>query len=135
MKILKGTVTSGYGIATPNLNPVIELIKARTGFAHLEPGTLNLKLREDYIVEPEQLIAAEEYVGEALKLKRCLIGGRKAIIVRPEKHETEPNYGHGKAYIEIMSAVHLRSGLKLKDDEEIDVEVDGDDEWWNSGLN
>ena len=134
MKIFKGTVTNGYGIAAHNLDRVKKLTETRIGFAALERGTLNLRLREDYIVEPEQLITAEEYGGEALKLKRCLIGGRKAIIVRPEKHETEPNYGHGKAYLEIMSAVHLRSGLKLKDGQEIEVEVDGDDAWWNSGI-
>jgi CTP-dependent riboflavin kinase len=134
MKIFKGTVTNGYGIATPNLNRVTELIKTRMGFADLEQGTLNLRLQEDYIVEPDALITAEEYGGEALKLKRCLIGGHKALIVRPEKHETVPGYGHGKAYLEIMSAVHLRSGLKLKDGHVIKVEVDGDDQWWNSGM-
>jgi CTP-dependent riboflavin kinase len=134
MRAFTGTVVKGVGIATANLNRVIDLIQARMEFASLEPGTLNLRLREDYIVEPRQLITAEEYGGEALKLKRCLICGRKAIIVRPEKHETVPGYGHGKAYLEIMSAVHLRSGLKLKDGQEIEVEVDGDDSWWKSGI-
>lgn len=71
MRIFVGTVADGVGLATPNLDRVKELIEARAGFAHLESGTLNLKLREDYIVEPEQLITAEEYGGEALKLKRC----------------------------------------------------------------
>jgi CTP-dependent riboflavin kinase len=134
MKILKGTVTNGYGIATPNLNPVMELIKTRMGFADLEQGTLNLRLQEDYIVEPEQLITAEEYGGEALKLERCLIGGRKALIVRPEKHETVPGYGHGKAYLEIMSAVHLRNTLKLSKGDVVEVQIEGDENWWESGF-
>jgi CTP-dependent riboflavin kinase len=134
MKIFKGTVTNGYGIATLNLDPVMELIKTRMGFADLEQGTLNLRLQEDYIVEPEQLITAEEYGGEALKLKRCLIAGRKAIIVRPGKHETEPNYGHGKAYFEIMASVHLRSALKLSNGDVVEVQIEGDEGWWNSGI-
>jgi CTP-dependent riboflavin kinase len=134
MKIFKGTVTNGYGIAASNLNRVKKLIETRMRFAALEPGTLNLRLQEDYIVEPEQLITAEEYVGEAVKLKRCLIGGRKAIIVRPEKHETEPGYGHGKAYLEIMSAVHLRNTLKLSNGDVVEVQIDGDDQWWKAGI-
>jgi CTP-dependent riboflavin kinase len=134
MRTLEGTVTTGCSIATRNLKHVMELIKTRMGFANLEKGTLNLKLQEEYIVEPDGLISAEEYGGEALKLKRCLIHGRKAIIVRPEKHETVPGYGHGKAYLEIMGAVHLRSGLNLKDGHEVKVEIEGDDEWWNSGT-
>jgi CTP-dependent riboflavin kinase len=134
MRLLAGIVVDGVGLATPNLDRVKELIEARTGFAHLESGTLNLRLREDYIVEPEQLITPEEYGGEALKLKRCLIGGRKALIVRPEKHETVLGYGHGKAYLEIMSAVHLRTALKLSNGDVVEVQIDGDEHWWESGI-
>jgi CTP-dependent riboflavin kinase len=134
MRIFAGIVVDGCRLATPNLNRVMDLIKARMGFATLEPGTLNLRLQEDYIVEPEQLITADEYGGEALKLKRCLIGGRKALIVRPEKHETVPGYGHGKAYLEIMCPVHLRSTLEMSNGDPVEVQVDGDHDWWESGI-
>ena len=70
----------------------------------------------------------------SIKLKRCLIGGREAIIIRPENHKTEPGYGHGKAYLEIMSPVHLRNTLKLGNDDVVDVQIDGDEHWWKSGI-
>jgi CTP-dependent riboflavin kinase len=57
----------------------------------------------------------------------------KAIIMRPHTHETLSNFGHGPAHLELMSPFHLKSILGLKAGDEISVEVEGDEDWWNSG--
>jgi hypothetical protein len=56
-----GIVTAGYGQAAPNLAPVMALIEARTGLSRLVPGTLNVKIHEEYIVCPHALVNPYEY--------------------------------------------------------------------------
>ncbi|MGC2526610.1 MAG: DUF120 domain-containing protein [Candidatus Acidiferrum sp.] len=140
MKLLLGTVTSGYGMATANLNPVMALIAARTGLADLVPGTLNVTLREDYIVPADALILPHEYpynqhshLGETIKLQRSLVSGYKAIIVRPDSHEIGAGQFHGKAYLELMGQIHFRSALGLQDGSIVEVQVEGGDLLWLSG--
>jgi hypothetical protein len=53
--------------------------------------------------------------------------------MRPDTHESRPNYGHGKAHLEIMSPIHFKSTLGLNENSEIEVEVEGDENWWRSG--
>jgi CTP-dependent riboflavin kinase len=140
MKLLLGTVTTGYGMATPNLNPVMHLIASRIGLPHLAPGTLNVTLPEAYIVPADALILPHEYpynqqshLGETIKLQRCLVSGYRAIIVRPDSHEIGAGQFHGKAYLELMGQIHFRSALNLEDGSLIEVQVKGDDPWWLSG--
>lgn len=135
MKILTGHVSSStFGVAAKNLTGVMHLIEARTGLAKLKPGTLNVRIQEEYIVIADATISPQEYgFQETIKLQRCLVSGLKAIIMRPDTHETRPNWGHGKAHLELMSPFHLRSALSLNDGDKVAVQVEGDDDWWNSG--
>ncbi len=140
MKLFLGTVTSGYGMATANLNPVMALLAARTGLADLVPGTLNVTLPEDYIVPAGAVILPHEYpfnkhsnLGETIKLQRCLVSGYRAIIVRPDSHEIGAGHFHGKAYLELMGQIHFRSALGLQDGSIVEVQVEGGDLWWLSG--
>ena len=84
MRIVRGVVASGYGIAEQNLERVLPLIIERTGLPSVVPGTLNVRINEPYIVRPDAMIAAAEYNGsEEIKLQRCRIGAIRAIIMRP----------------------------------------------------
>lgn len=141
MRLFPGAVTGGYGMATPNLNPVLSLIESRLGLPNLVPGTLNVSIPEDYIVPAGALILPHEYpynrqsnLGETIKLQRCLVAGYKAIIVRPDSHELGAGQFHGKACLELMGQIHFRSTLGLRDGSVIEVQVEGDDLWWLSGL-
>ncbi len=135
MKTLIGQISSTtFGVATRNLAGVMSLIEKRMGLANLVQGTLNIKIQEDYIVIPDAIISPQEYgLPETIKLQRCLISGYKAIIMRPDTHEIRPNWGHGKAHLELMSPFHLRTTLGLKDGDAVAVQVEGDEDWWNSG--
>ncbi len=141
MKILSGIVTTGYGAATPNLAPVMALIEARTGLANLAPGTLNVKIREEYIVRPDALINPAEYplnrethLGETIKFQRCLVAGYKGLIMRPDSHEIGAGQFHGKSYLELMGQKHFRTLLHLVDESAVEIQVEGDAAWWQSGI-
>lgn len=130
MKTFVGTVISGYGMATPNLNPVIPLIESRIGLDHLVPGTLNVTIPGEYIVTADALILPDEYpfnkksnLGETIKLQRCLVAGHQAIIVRPDSHERGDGQFHGKAYLELMGQIHFRSALGLTDGSTVEIQV------------
>jgi CTP-dependent riboflavin kinase len=136
MKIFLGTVTSGYGMATRNLDPVMSLIESRIGLRNLVPGTLNVHIPEEYIVPPDALILPDEYpynrqsgLGETIKLQRCLIAGHKGLIVRPDSHELGSGQFHGKAYLELMGQIHFRTALHLTDGSPIEIQVSGNHPW------
>ena len=134
MRILRGTVTGkGYGVAGDNLLPSTRLILERTGLPALEKGTLNLSIPEPYIVSADARLVGDEYcTGETIKFQRCVIRGLRALIMRPETHETIPGFGHGLAHLELMSEYHLTRRLGLTPGSEVDVEVEGDETWWSS---
>lgn len=134
-----GVVRRGYRYASGNLKSVMHLIEERMGLPGLQDGTLNVKIAEEYIVIPDKVISPEEYplnrssgLNETIKLKRCVICGRKAIIMRPDTHETIPGFGHGKAHLELMGCVHFRDTLGLQDESHVIVEVEGDEKWWDA---
>ena len=135
MRIIHGTVKSGYGAASANLNPVLRLVESRTGMASLVEGTLNVQIAQAYMVIPTASILPHEYplnlatrLNETIKLQRCVIRGHKAIIMRPDTHET--GMFHGPKHLELMGAVKFRQVLRLDDGAAIDIEVEGDDAWW-----
>jgi len=141
MKVLQGRVTTGYGMATPNLNPVMPLIEARTGLANLVPGTLNVHIPEEYVVLADALILPQEYpynrqsgLGETIKLQRCLVAGHQALIVRPDSHELGAGQFHGKAYLELMAQIHFRTALGLTDGSKVEIQIGGDHFWWSSAT-
>ena len=131
MRRFAGVVSKGVGHASGNLKHVMHLIEERMGLPGLVGGTLNVKIAEEYIVEADRTISREEYgLGETIKLKRCVISGWKAIIMRPENHETVPGFGHGKTCLELMGCVKFCDTLGLENESRVTVEVEGDENWW-----
>lgn len=140
MKTFCGTVTSGYGVAAQNLDPVMQLIEARTGLKDLVRGTLNVIIPEEYVVVADALVLPAEYplnletnLGETIKFQRCLVAGYRGLIMRPDSHEIGAGQFHGKAYLELMGLIHFRSTLGLQDGSVVEVQVEGNNSWWLSG--
>jgi CTP-dependent riboflavin kinase len=139
MRTFRGTVKPGYGAATGNLRPVLRLIESRMGITTLIDGTLNVEILEAYIVIPTASILPHEYplnsgtgLNETIKLQRCVIGGHKAIIMRPDTHER--GMFHGPRHLELIGTVKFRTELGLEDESAVDVEVEGDDAWWEAAI-
>lgn len=131
MKVLCGTVVGGFGKAAGTLAHVMGLVEERTGLHSLRSGTLNLRLPAAYIVIPDAQITRSEYNRiEYIKLQRCRVGGVRAIIMRPDTHES--GLAHGPAHLELLAAVNLREHLDLRDGDSVQVEVEGDDAWWSA---
>ena len=129
--VLRGSVTDkGFGVAAGNLAHVTPLILERTGLPGMVPGTLNVCLDEAYFVRaPDAVITAAEYNGaECIMLKRCVLRGLRCFVMRPNTHEL--GYAHGPAHLELLSAHHLRNELSLSEGARVEVELDGDPQWW-----
>lgn len=130
MRVLRGIVSSRFGVAAQNLKTVESLILERTGLPSMAPGTLNLTLPFDYIVRPNATIEPHEYfTGERIKLQRCRVRGHRMIIMRPESHEMSG--GVGADVLELISPLHLRTAWELHDLDELEVQVEGGEAWWD----
>ena len=130
MRKLTGKVRAGWGVASPNLNLILGLLQERTGFPSLITGTLNIEMDTHFPVTHDAFIEREEYNNsEYIKLQRCRVQGRRAFIMRPEWHEQEVE-GPRWRFLELMSDIHLRTCLALTTGDLIEVEVEGDEEWW-----
>ena len=138
MKVINGNIANteaGFHVAAQNLLRVMHLIEERMGLATLVPGTLNVRIEEEYVVRPCKVLTPEEYgQNETIMLQRSLINGYRAIIMRPDTHERISGYGHGKNHLELMGRVNFRETLRLQDGDAVTVEVEGDDAWWDSGT-
>src|SRR6266699_3102699 len=92
-------------------------------------GTLNVSINTDYIVIPDAVITGQGYfTGETLKLQRCRVRGHRMIIMRPDSHE-QPG-GIGANVLELVSPLPLRETWGLADDDQLEIEVEGDNAWW-----
>jgi len=133
MRILKGKIATGKNSSAKNLKKknVDEKIAAQMGFSTLHPGTLNIELDETYLIKYNYngYIEKNEYNDrECIKLERCRLNGVKSIIVCPQDHNT---VGTFKKRIELMSPHNLRKKFSLSDGDYVEVEVEGDENWWN----
>ncbi len=129
MRVLRGIISSRFRVAAQNLKTVEKLVLERTGLSSMAPGTLNVTLPFDYIVRPDATIEPHEYfTGERLKLQRCRVRRHRMIIMRPDSHELPG--GIGADVLELVSPLHLRMAWGLQDLEELEIEVEGDESWW-----
>ena len=115
---LKGKVASGLGTAKIWVSKIEDIFKQKTGMK-VYHGTLNIKLEEDYIIEPDWIIKPEEFGGtQNVLVKKCKINGHEAYIVRAEKNQTGQG-DHDLKIIEIISNINLRQTYNLHDQDNI----------------
>lgn len=119
---LKGKVTSGIGTAKIWVSKIEEIFKKRTGMKVFH-GTLNIKLDEEYIIEPDWIIKPEEFGGtENVLVKKCEILGTQAYIVRAEKNQIGEGE-HDLKIIEIIADINFRKKYGLKDGDRIITKI------------
>ena len=120
--ILKGKVVKGLGKAKIFVNMMEKSFYEKTNI-HLYPGTLNVKLENEYKLNIDYLIKPEEYGGIFnVQIQKCEVFGDVAYIVRSEKNiRNEGDYKQD--IIEIVSDVNFREKYNLKDGDEIRVSI------------
>jgi len=134
MRVLTGLVSSRFNAATENLETVRLIVLERTGLQSFVPGTLNVTLEYPYFVHADCNVKSDEYfTGEVLKLQRCRCLGLRMFIMRPDSHELKGN--DAAKVLELISEFHLRQTFGLTDGALLDVEVEGDDAWWDAPEN
>ena len=123
MTLYVGKVASGMGSFSYWIDKLHEHYLRKTGM-HLYPGTLNVELEQPYFL-PEDVIRLEgdEYGGTvSVNLLPCVIGGRRAFLLRTDPNE-EGRGHHPKTIIEIASDVRLRDVLGLQDGDLVKIEI------------
>lgn len=120
--VLKGIVTSGMGTAKMWVGMVEKAFEEKTNIK-LYNGTLNIKLKEDYKIEPDFIIFPHEFGGnQNVLVKKCKILGIEAFAVRAEKNQIGTG-DYDLKTLEIVSNINFRETFNLKDNQEISVEI------------
>jgi CTP-dependent riboflavin kinase len=120
-----GRVQTGHRVASKVMRePVMDVIRKRTGFPRLRSGTLNVRIekphdhRRDYTLPPDD--RTDGYL-EVWYFELCRISrgqrGIGALILR-----TATNHW-GDCVLEIMADEHLRTWLQVNDGEEVEVTI------------
>lgn len=129
-----GIVSKGKGGASKNFKNVEQIICSKFGFKNIFSGTLNIELEFLFSEIDNKVydlcIDKEEYnKKENIRIKRCRINGVKCVIVRPDDHF---RVGTFKKRIEIMCPYNLRQTLNLEDSDKVNIEIQGNDTWWET---
>lgn len=119
---LNGKVTSGIGTAKIWVSKIEKIFEEKTGMKVFH-GTLNIKLDEEYKIEPDWIIKPEEFGGtQNVLVKKCKLLEREAYIVRAEKNQIGEGE-HDLKILEIISDINFRERYKLEDGKEIEIHV------------
>lgn len=120
--ILKGKVTTGIGTAKMWVGKIEKIFEEKTNIK-LFHGTLNIKLEEEYVINPDWIIKPEEFGGtQNVLIKKCKIKDNIAYIVRAEKNQLGKGE-HNLKIIEIVSNINFREKYNLKDEENIEIQI------------
>lgn len=118
--ILYGKVTSGLGTAKMWVSKIQKVFEEKTNMKVFY-GTLNIKLNQDYFIEPDFVIKPNDYGGtQNVLVKKCKIMDNTAYIVRAEKNQNGQG-DHNLQIVEIVSDINFREKYKLQDNEDIKV--------------
>lgn len=120
-KVYKGEVFTGIGVAKTRVEQNLDAYKQATGM-DLLPGTLNVRLTEPFVVPSDSLYIPPDKIkptenNRGITLIETVLGDEKVVIMHPDRPIYEPNV------IEIMAPFNLRNRFKLKDGDEVQIEV------------
>lgn len=110
MRELTGIVRSGKGKHARWMTQYADIYRAETGVAPF-PGTLNVELPEVWRM-PKTVRRFD--AGVTILLVGCTIEGIAGFVIRTEKNEGGEG-DHPLNVIEVISEIHLRDALGLKD--------------------
>ena len=121
MRVLKGKVVTGVGNFSVWIEKLQDHYRQKTGL-QLFPGTLNIQLDEPFDLPQERArLEAAEYGGTvSVNIVPCTILGRRAVILRTDKADSEPQ---SRMIIEVACEIKLRDQHQLRDGDVVEVAV------------
>ena len=118
----KGKVKSGLGEASMWMSMAKDIFKKKYGI-DVFLGTLNIELEHEIILDEKDIIQPEEYGGNfRLFICKCKVCNETGYIIRTEKNN-KLGGDHPLNIVEIVSGVNFREKYRLKDDDEVWVEL------------
>ncbi len=135
VEMVKGKAVGTLGISTANLAPDMERINgAVDSFGILLiSGTFNVSLSEHQKYTRTNEVVMKRNEGEVLSFQRCRLRSDgsnqtvRCLLIRSSIHENSIF----KNTLEIMSSIKLRNSLNIAENDDVAVELNGDDAWWN----
>lgn len=123
MMVLTGKVVSGLGNFSYWIEKLKDHYRRKTGL-DLFPGTLNVKLSEEYSVPADAMrLEGEEYGGDVcVNIVPCRVFGEEAVILRTDSNERGEG-AHPKTIVEVACEVKLRDKYNLRDGDIVRIEV------------
>ncbi|MBI4452206.1 CTP-dependent riboflavin kinase [Candidatus Woesearchaeota archaeon] len=124
MKSVKGTIASGLGEGSyfMSMEHYKQEINKKLGF-EAYPGTLNIKIKEnrDELLKNTKPIQLMGYISSNKKFGgascyRAKIKNINGAVIIPDINKNPKNV------IEFIAPVHVKSALRLNDNEEIEIE-------------
>ena len=122
--ILKGKVKSGMNDLSQRMEQLESYYTKKTGMK-LFPGSLNIELEEEFIIDTNNAIRLEkeEYGGTvSVSILPCSIFNRTAFIIRTDKNNEGMGH-HPRNIIEVATDIKLRDAFNLVDGDTVEVEV------------
>ncbi|MGD0265231.1 MAG: DUF120 domain-containing protein [Candidatus Methylomirabilota bacterium] len=130
MSLLAGRVKGGAGDASRSLAWAETKIAEAAGFPRVLHGTLNLDLCQVHVFTPGAMVLPEGPPGTPfLLLEACRVNRIPGRIVVPT---LEPAAPHELHMLEIVSYRRLRSVLRLRDGDLVEVETGIDPARWQA---
>jgi len=86
-------------------------------------GTLNIELEHEVILDEKDIIEPEEYGGNfKVFVCKCTVCDEESYIIRTEKNN-KLGGDHPLNIVEVVSGVNFREKYRLKDDDEVFVDI------------
>ena len=118
----RGKVKSGLGEAAMWMGMAKDIFKKKYGI-DVFLGTLNIELEHEVILDEKDIIEPEEYGGNfKVFVCKCTVCDEESYIIRTEKNN-ELGGDHPLNIVEVVSGVNFREKYRLKDDDEVWVEI------------
>ena len=121
MRIYRGKIFSGLGVSSTRTQQNSVIYKQKSGM-DLYPGTLNIKLNEDFLIPNKLIFIDKKHIKpdnskRNIRLIPAKFRDMEVIIMAPD-----PLF-YDKKIIEVMAVENLREKYNLKDGDEVEIEL------------
>lgn len=118
---MRGRVASGQGDLAQWMRRYADAYEQAVG-ARLEPGSLNVVLDDPWVMQHPRVRLEAAEVGVGMGFVPCRLNEQPCWVARTDRNNAGTGH-HPLNVLEVVSTVHLRTALGLRDDDEVWLEV------------